>query len=162
MAGLGLGTIPTINTLVVQFAVPKRMLGVAVGAIFFFVFLGSAIAPAIQGSAMNAAYAKALHGSLPAELRQVADDAVLESLTDSRVLLSPQAMEGLRQTLAGLGSRGPALLEETVQAIRSALEAGLKTVFVIGAVAMLISFLLILTIPEVSMDVEVRDKTLRQ
>jgi MFS family permease len=158
LAGFGLGTIPTINALVVQFAVPKRMLGVAVGAIFFFVFLGSAVAPAIQGSAMNAAYAKALQGSLPAELKQVADEAVLESLTDSRVLLSPQAMEGLRKTLAGLGSRGPALLEETVQAIRSALETSLKTVFVIGAAGMLVSFLLILTIPEVSMDAEVRDK----
>jgi hypothetical protein len=158
LAGLGLGTIPTINTLVVQFAVPKRLLGVAVGAIFFFVFLGSAIAPAILGSAMNAAYAKDLQRSLPVELKQVADEALLESLTDSRVLLSPQAMLALRETLAGFGSRGPALLEETVQAIRRALEASLKTVFVIGAVGMLISFLLIVTIPEVSMDIEVRDK----
>ena len=99
LAGLGLGTIPTINTLVVQFAVPKRLLGVAVGAIFFFVMMGQAIAPAILGSAMNAVAA---------------------------------------------GSGG--------------LEAGLKTVFLIGAITMAISFLMILTIPEVSMDVEVQDK----
>jgi MFS family permease len=158
LAGFGLGAIPTINTLVVQFAVPKRLLGVAVGAIFFFIFLGNAIAPAILGSAMNAAYAKDLQSSLPAELKLIADKALLESLTDSRVLLSPQAMTSLREALAGIGDRGPALFDETVQAIRGALEASLKTVFVIGAVTMLISFLLIITIPEVSMDVEVQDR----
>ncbi|MBP1624100.1 MAG: putative drug transport protein, partial [Acidobacteria bacterium] len=35
LAGLGLGTIPTINTLVVQYAVPKRLLGASMGAVFF-------------------------------------------------------------------------------------------------------------------------------
>jgi hypothetical protein len=95
LAGLGLGTIPTLNTLVAQFAVPKRLLGVAVGAIFFFVMMGMAIAPAILGLAQNSA---------------------------------PE------------------------------LEAGLKLVFLVGAVAMAISLLLIVTIPEVSMDVEVVDK----
>jgi hypothetical protein len=38
------------------------------------------------------------------------------------------------------------------------LEAGLKTIFLIGAIAMLVSFLLVVTIPEISMDAEVRDK----
>jgi MFS family permease len=36
LAGLGLGAIPTINTLVVQFALPKRLLGVAVGSFLCF------------------------------------------------------------------------------------------------------------------------------
>lgn len=98
VAGFGLGAIPTINTLVAQFAVPRRLLGVAVGAIFFFQMVGLAVAPSILGLAQNSA---------------------------------PN------------------------------LEEGLKLVFLVGAIAMTIAFLLILTIPEVSMDVEVVDKAIR-
>jgi hypothetical protein len=92
--GFSNGVMPTINTLVAQFAVPKRLMGVAIGAIFFFVMMGMAIAPAILGLAQNSA----------------AD-----------------------------------------------LEAGLKLVFLVGAVTMVVSFLMVLVIPEVSMDVEVAD-----
>jgi MFS family permease len=95
LVGFGNGFIPTINTLVAQYAVPKRLLGVAVGAMFFFVMMGMAIAPAILGLAQN-------------------------SVPD--------------------------------------LEAGLKLVFLVGAVAMAVSLLMILTIPKVSMDEEVKDK----
>jgi MFS family permease len=90
-AGFGLGAIPTINTLVAQFAVPKRLIGVAVGAMFFFQMVGLSVAPAIFGIAQNT---------------------------------TPD------------------------------LESGLQMVFLIGAVAMVLSLFLIITIPEVSMDSE--------
>jgi MFS family permease len=95
IAGLGLGTIPTINTLVAQFAVPNRLLGVAVGAIFFFQMIGIAIAPAILG---------------------------------------------------------------LVQKSASDLESGLKLVFLAGTVAMAISLLIIVTIPELSLEVKVQEE----
>jgi len=158
VGGLGLGAIPTLNTLVAQFSVPKRLLGVAVGAMFFFVIMGRAISPAILGSAMNVTYERVLHQSLPAELIKMTDEATLMALTDSRVLISPEATTTLKETFNEFGSQGPALFKETVRAIRSALEAGLKTIFLIGAVTMLVAFLLVVTIPEISMDVEVKDK----
>ena len=95
LAGFGLGAIQTLNTLVAQFAVPKRLIGVAVGAMFFFLMVGLSVAPSILGIAQN-----------------IAPD----------------------------------------------LESGLKTIFLIGAVSMLISLLMISTIPEVSMDAESPDK----
>lgn len=158
VGGLGLGTIPTLNTLVAQFSVPKRLLGVAVGAMFFFVIMGRAISPAILGSAMNVTYEKVLHQSLPAELIKMTDEATLVALTNSGVLISPEATTTLKETFNEFGSQGPALFEETVQAIRDALEAGLKTIFLIGAVTMLVAFLLVVTIPEISMDSEIKDK----
>ena len=88
LAGLGTGSIGTITTLVAQFAVPKRLLGVAVGAIFFFQMIGLVVAPSLLG---------------------------------------------------------------LVQSNAPNLESGLKTVFLIGAIAMTIAFLMILTIPEISM-----------
>ena len=70
LSGLGIGAMPTINTLVVQYAVPKRLLGVATSALFFFVMMGQSIAPAILGSAMNMKYNSVLKASLPAEVAQ--------------------------------------------------------------------------------------------
>jgi MFS family permease len=89
LAGFGIGAIGTINTLVAQFAAPQRLLGAAVGAIFFFQMVGISVAPAILGLVQN-----------------IAPD----------------------------------------------IEAGLKLVFLVGAVAMLISLLIILTIPELPLD----------
>jgi MFS family permease len=158
ISGIGLGAIPTMNTLVAQFAVPKRLLGVAVGAMFFFVFMGAAIAPAILGSAMNNEYARALQKSLPVEVSRIAAGATLDSMGNSRILLSQPAMAGLEKTFRGFGVRGPALFDQTVRAIRNSFEAGLRMVFLIGAVTVLFSFLLILTIPEIPIEAEVKDK----
>ena len=90
-AGVGLGTTVTLNTLVAQFAVPRRLLGVAVGGMFFFQMIGLSVGPAILGIAQNSA---------------------------------PD------------------------------LERGLQLVFLVGAVAMAVALLIILTIPEVSVDGE--------
>jgi MFS family permease len=158
LAGLGLGTIPTVNTLVVQYAVPKRLLGAAMGAIFFSITMGMAISPAVLGTAMNTTYAKTLETSLPAGLHQFADKATMASLGDPKVLLSPTAMKALEKTFDREGSGGKELFTKTVEAIRRSMEAGLQSVFLLGAITMLLSFLLILTVPEVSMDAVVEDK----
>lgn len=158
LSGLGLGAIPTVNTLVVQYAVPKRLLGVAMGAIFFSITMGTAISPAVLGSVNNMAYAKKLEASLPAELHQFADKATITALGDPKALLSPAAMKALETTFQKAGNSGNELFNQTVEAIRTSMEAGLKSVFMLGAVAMLISFLLILGVPEVSMDAVVEDK----
>ncbi|MBP1625425.1 MAG: putative drug transport protein, partial [Acidobacteria bacterium] len=71
LAGVGLGAIPTVNTLVVQWAVPKRLLGVSLGAIFFSITMGMAISPAVLGSVMNTSYAEKLKVTLPSGLNQI-------------------------------------------------------------------------------------------
>lgn len=96
IAGLGLGMLPTINAIVAQFAVRKELLGVAVGAIFFFQMIGIAVSPAILGFAQRSA---------------------------------PD------------------------------LEGGLKLVFLVSAIALAIALLLILTIPEISLDAEAIEKS---
>ncbi|MBN2241946.1 MAG: MFS transporter [Acidobacteria bacterium] len=147
LAGLGYGVIPTINTVVVQNAVPKRLMGAAMGAIFFFLMIGSAISPAILGSTMNVGYARALTQALPAGLEDVADAATMEALDDPQVLLSGHAMENLRKNLQEKGGEGVRLFQEAVEAIRNSLETGIRYVFWISAVFMLLAFLTICTIP---------------
>ncbi len=152
LGGLGLGTIPTINTLVTQAAVPRKLLGVAMGALFFSIAMGMAVAPAIQGSAMNMKYNSTLKASLPAALTQIADEATIASLGNPRVLLLAPEMKALETTIREKGGGDPALFQQTVGAIRTSMESGLRMVFLIAAITGVLAFLLILTIPEISMD----------
>jgi len=46
----------------------------------------------------------------------------------------------------------PQLFENTVKSVRSALQSGLRVVFLIGSIALLLAFLIIVTIPEVPFD----------
>ncbi len=158
LAGVGLGAIPTVNTMVIQSAVPKRLLGVAMGASFFNLMMGVAISPAILGSAMNATYARTLAVSLPEGLKQTVDETTMASLGNSRVLLSEPAMKALEGTFKKMGGNGEILFQKTVQAIRTSMEAGLRSVFWVSAITMLLSFLIIITIPEISLDAEARDE----
>ncbi len=154
LAGLGLGAIPTVNTMVVQNAVPKKLLGVAMGAIFFSISMGMALSPAILGSAMNAAYARELSASLPDGMKQAADEATMTSLGNPRVLLSQPALAALKDTLIKKGDHDQVLFNQTVQAIRTSLEVSLRSVYWIGAIAMLLSFLLISTVPEIPLSAD--------
>jgi hypothetical protein len=147
-----------LNTLVAQYAVPKRLLGVSMGALFFSVMLGQAIAPAILGSAMSMQYSSTLKKSLPAEVSRSADPATVSSLGNPRVLLSESAMASLRETLQK-ENRDGSLLGQTVAAIRNSMEAGLRITFVLGAIAMLLTFLTICTIPQISIDSKEEDKS---
>jgi hypothetical protein len=146
-----------VNTMVIQSAVPKRLLGVAMGASFFNLMMGVAISPAILGSAMNATYAETLAVSLPVGLKQVADETTMASLGNSRVLLSQPALAALEGTFNKMGGDGKILSQQTVQAIRASMEAGLRSVFWICAITMLISFLIIITLPEISLGAEAQD-----
>jgi MFS family permease len=152
LAGMGMGAIPTLNTLVAQYAVPKRLLGVAMGALYFSVMIGQAIAPAILGSAMNMKYNSTLKAALPVEVSQLADKATMTSLGNPRVLLSESAMASLRETLGKTSSNEQVILDQTVSAIRLSMESGLRIIFLIGAVAMLLTFIIICTIPEISIE----------
>ena len=154
VSGFGIGAIPTLNSLVVQYAVPKRLLGVATSALFFFVMIGQSIAPAILGSAMNTRYNSVLKETLPAELSQLTTEATMTSLGNPRVLLSQPAMEALRKTL---GNRRE-VMDQTVSAIRTSMESSLRFVFIIGSVCMLLAFLTICTIPEIPIDAKVEEK----
>ncbi len=158
LGGLGLGAVPTIKTVVVQCVVPKRLLGIATGAYFFSVTMAMSISPAVLGSVMNVAYADKLRTSLPAAINGTVDDATMNSLGNSRVLLSKPAMQALERSFSNAGSDGSARFRQTVQAIRTSMEFGLQMVFLVGAGTMFLALLLVLLIPEVSIDVEVKDK----
>jgi len=158
LAGIGMGAVPTMNTMVVQNAVPKRMLGAAMGAIFFVLLMGISIAPMILDAARNATYKKTLETLLPEGLKQTMDEETIKSIGNSRVLLLPTAMDELEKRFNSRGKEGETLFRQTVQAIRDSMEASLRSVFWIGAIAMLLALLLISTFPEAPTNAEVKDE----
>jgi MFS family permease len=147
IGGIGLGAIPTVNTVVVQNVIPKRLLGAAMGALFFSLLMGVSISPAVLNYAMNSTYAKSLQ--VPETLNRVEDKSILEDVKRPDILQSEQAYARLKGKFEKMGSEDGVLFQQTVDAIRDAMENGLRKVFLIGAVTALLSFLLILTIPEV-------------
>jgi MFS family permease len=158
LGGLGYGVMPTINTIVIQNAVPQRLMGAAMGALFFFISIGMAISPAILGSTMNVSYAKALSQSIPEGLSEIADEKTLAALDDPQVLLSVSALEDLRKTFMDYGENGPQLFRQTVESIRYSLKTGLSNIFLIGAIMTLLAFLIICTIPGNSVGSEVNSR----
>ena len=147
IGGIGLGAIPTVNTVVVQNAIPKRLLGAAMGALFFSLLMGISISPALLNYAMNSTYADSL--DLPEGLNQVQDRSILEDVRRPDILQSETERTRLKEKFERMGSEGTVLFQLTFDAIRNAMESGLRKVFLIGAITALLSFLLILTIPEV-------------
>jgi MFS family permease len=158
VGGLGLGAAPTINTIIIQNAIPKRLMGAAMGAFFFCLMLGVAISPAILGSAMNSTYAKSL--VLPDALERIADREIVESVQNPNALLSDKKLAELENLFKKKGDQGDDLFHQTVDAMRRSMESGLRSVFLIGAVAMLLALSLIITIQEVPLGTEPKpDKT---
>jgi MFS family permease len=147
-AGIAMGAVPTINTMVVQNAVPKRMLGVAMGAFFFCFSIGMAISPAILGSAKAAGFEKSLAASLPKEgMEIIGNQQAIKALCDEKVLLNESARNALKETFEAKGEKGKELYPQVYRAIRNAMQGGISNAFMVGAIAMLLAFLLICTIP---------------
>jgi MFS family permease len=158
LTGLGLGVIPTINTMLIPAAVPRRLIGSAMAVLFFSISIGMSIAVAIQGSAINVRYSSMLNASLPEALtnpealKNAANKDTVALIGDYRVLLSNDALNNLEKTINKIEGATPELFNKTVSAIRSSAESGLKIVFLLGAVTMALAFLLIVTVPIIPMD----------
>ena len=58
----------------------------------------------------------------------------------------------------GLGDQGSGLYLEILEGVRLSLEAALRKVFLVGAVTMLLTSLLVLTIPEIDLEMEAPDR----
>jgi hypothetical protein len=112
------------------------------GAFFFCMLMGGAVSPAVLGSTMNYTYRTTLTASMPEELKT---GDFLETAGNPRVLLNQRGMDALEADFAAKGHA--ALFPQTVNAIRDSLAAGVRGVFRVSAVTMLLAFLLICTLP---------------
>ncbi len=132
VVGIGLGITMPIFGIAVQNALPFRLLGVVTSSVQFFRQIGGLMGVAIFGTLMSTHVRANLASELPPEVRSAAPAPLLERLEDPQVLLSPEAMDRMRDAFAALGSEGPRLFEETLASMRSVLADGLGLVFMAG------------------------------
>ena len=148
VVGLGLGLSMPLLGLAVQNALSSRLLGVATASSQFFRQIGGTLGIAVFGTVVTARLQNDLLGRLPPELADVAPPETLRQMQEPRVLLSPTALDELRDTFAGFGAAGPALYDRTAAAMRGVLADGLHEVFLIGVLVALAALVMSVFLPE--------------
>lgn len=149
IVGLGLGGVMPLYVIVVQNAVHPSMIGVATSSLAFFRFIGGTIGAAVLGSFLTGTFGREFTSQLSPELTQALPAERLDALKDPQVLLNETAMEGLQATFAQFGPQGQTLLQQLLDAIRSALAIAIHDVFAAGTVVMALAIVVSLFLREI-------------
>ncbi|HZQ38077.1 MAG TPA: MDR family MFS transporter [Dehalococcoidia bacterium] len=147
--GAGVGLSMPIITIVVQNALPYRVLGTVTSATQFFRSIGSTIGVAIFGSILTTRLASEIPNRLPVEVRTALPPASLKTVQDPKVLLSPVGGDQLAAAFQPVGQDAARLLGLTTEALRHAFAASLSDLFLIGGAVAIIAFVTTFTMQEV-------------
>ncbi len=132
VVGIGLGATMPIFILVVQNALPYRMLGVSTAAIQFFRSVGGTMGVAIMGSLVNSKFSAELTAETSPQVREATPPELLERLQNPQSLLNADLLAELREAFAGLGEGGPAMFNEIMLGTRTALGTAIAEAFLVG------------------------------
>ncbi|UCH86765.1 MAG: MFS transporter [Dehalococcoidia bacterium] len=132
VVGIGLGATMPIFVLVVQNALPYRMLGVSTAAIQFFRSVGGTMGVAVMGSLVNSSFSSELTAETSPEVREATPPALLERLQNPQSLLNADLLAELRDAFAGLGENGPVMFNEIMLGTRTALGTAIAEAFLVG------------------------------
>ncbi|ACZ43500.1 drug resistance transporter, EmrB/QacA subfamily [Thermobaculum terrenum ATCC BAA-798] len=148
ITGLGLGVTMPVFTMAVQNALPYKMLGVGTSSLQFFRAIGGTIGVAIYGSLLNNRFQDALQTNLPRQLTQIVPADRLKALDNPQVLVSPEARQAMQRAFAQLGPQGEAILRQLMESIKVSLSSAITGIFLVAAVAVLVSTVVTLFLPE--------------
>jgi Na+/melibiose symporter-like transporter len=151
--GLGMGFGMSLYTLIVQNANPNKI-GQATAALTFFRSIGGAIALAVMGSVLNAAYLPAFNNALPHAIKQLATvqpkvAQFLGIFHNPQVLLQPDVEA---QFLTQATRQGPAavtMFNQVIESVKVGLSAGIHDVFLITLVIMVIGTIAVFFLKEI-------------
>ena len=148
--GLGLGiTFPSF-TISVQNAVPHNLLGVVTSATQFYRSVGGALGLAVLGSYMANRFAAGLRDSLSSEVRRALPEEQLAEMSNNpQALVNPEALAGLKTSLADRGEEGTEILSNLLMTLRESLAGAISDVFVLGAVTLAVGFVATIFLKEV-------------
>ena len=132
VVGIGLGATMPIFVLVVQNALPYRMLGVSTAAIQFFRSVGGTMGVAIMGSLVNSSFSSELTAETSPQVREATPPDLLERLQNPQSLLNADLLAELREAFAGLGEGGPVMFNEIMLGTRTALGTAIAEAFLVG------------------------------
>ena len=138
MIGVGIGLQMPVLILAVQNALPYRLLGAATASNQFFRQIGGTLGVAIFGTLVATQMKENLRAALPSQVAAAPDELVAR-LEDPQILLSPTALDRLRESFGAVGGEGSALFEATLEAMRGVVAAALTDVFLVGTIVALIA-----------------------
>ena len=157
--GVGLGLSLPLLTLVVQNALPYQLLGVATSTIQFFRSIGGTLGIAVFGTIVTSQIRAGLRAELPPDVTATVPPELITRLEDPQILLSPSALDRLREAFAALGPDGPRLFTETVSSMRAVLAGALVDVFFAGFLVAILALLVSVFIRELPLRTAVEMRT---
>ncbi|WP_059051949.1 MDR family MFS transporter [Paenibacillus senegalimassiliensis] len=149
--GFGLGVGMPVFSLATQNAVPHQELGVVTASIQLFRNLGGTIGIAVMGTVMSNNLAKNLQATMQSSLAP--DLSTLDPQVSQQMLAfaNPQTLMNkplIEQTQASLPADAQVLFAQMIQGIRDALGTTLSTVFLTGALVLVVAFILVFFLKE--------------
>lgn len=149
VAGFGLGTTMPLFVIVVQNALPYRVLGTITSTVQFFRSVGGTLGVAAMGALMVGRFHAELPSQLPAAVGTAAPGSLMSELADPQLLLDPGALERLQSQLASTGALNGSTLAAALEATRSALAVALHDVFVAGLAIVTLAWIACLFLQEI-------------
>lgn len=146
--GLGLGFSMSLYTVIVQNALPTKI-GQATSGLTFFRSIGSTIAVAAMGSLLTTAYVPGFHNAIPASVKAVVPAKFLSVFDNPNVLLSADTQKQILAGFSSFGTRGVALYNQLLEAVKVGLTSGIHNVFVLSTVLMVVGFVAIFFLQEI-------------
>ena len=141
-AGFGMGLVLPAYTVAVQNAAPHRHMGIATASSTFFRSIGSTVGVAVFGSLLLTHYHRDFANAVP---RDIPPEAVTAF---SNPLLLAQMRPQLQTTFSRFNN-GPQVLEKLYASVGSALLGGIRWIFLISAVLMIVVLAMNLLIKDV-------------
>jgi MFS family permease len=150
LTGLGLGVTFPLYTVIVQNAVPHKVMGVVISSVPFSRFMGGAFGLAILGSLLSNRFAAEFISRLPPAVKTLLPADRLASLAHNpQALVSVQAQQELKNALTQFGPQADQLFNQIIGALRQSLMSALTEVFLIGLAATIVAFIIHLFIKEI-------------
>lgn len=140
--GAGLGLLMPLYTLIVQNAVPQRMIGVATASTQFFRSIGSTLGTAIFGSIMLSRYRSHFDANVPQGVPNQVLDLFHNPLQLSLIL--PQLRDQFKQF-----PNGAALLNGLLANVKDSLVSAIGLVFLIATFIVALGLIANLFLPEI-------------
>jgi EmrB/QacA subfamily drug resistance transporter len=141
-AGFGMGLVLPAYTVAVQNAAPHRHMGIATASSTFFRSIGSTVGVAVFGSLLLTHYHRDFANAVP---RDIPPEAVTAF---SNPLLLAQMRPQLQTTFSRFNN-GPQVLEKLYASVGPALLGGIRWIFLISAVLMIVVLAMNLLIKDV-------------
>jgi len=144
ITGLGIGVMMSLFTIIVQNAFPLKQIGEVTAALSFFRSMGGTIGLAVFGAVLINSIGPDIHDNLPAVLKPLIPASKLNGFGQST-----GGGGALQALFAHFGAQGAVLAQQFEMAIRVGLAEALSQLFLFGAGAMALGFVLSLFLREI-------------